>query len=229
MLLLGVLFLCSLTGAPKHSRELLVCMITYTLLSSLTVTSFLSMVVTRFIADQLYEENYETILPSFWGSSALMLIVGGILYGIFLFFPERDCWMGFCVWGFSRIDPYLECHELSDSDQGLQRDSSGICSRHCSDLSGQLVLFLGNSPCGNFTDRCLYWIRSHDALGYSTVPPVFSIGNGECIFFLKWVDQFLPLAFTGLFLHIGLFSHLVIMWAGPLQVKVQGLFVGAVS
>ena len=86
VLLLGVLFLCSLTGGSEHSRELLVCMITYTLLSSLTVTSFLSMVVTRFIADQLYEENYETILPSFWGSSALMLIVGGILYGIFLAF-----------------------------------------------------------------------------------------------------------------------------------------------
>ena len=79
VLLLGVLFLCSLTGGSEHSRELLVCMITYTLLSSLTVTSFLSMVVTRFIADQLYEENYEMILPSFWGSSALMLVVGGIL------------------------------------------------------------------------------------------------------------------------------------------------------
>ena len=55
----------------------------------------------------------------------------------------------------------------------------------------------------------------------------FPQGNGSAFFFLKWVDQFLPLAFTGLFLHIGLFAHLVIMWAGPLQVKVQGLFVGA--
>ena len=51
VLLLGVMFLCDRTGASKQSRELLVCMITYTLLASLTVTSFLSMVVTRFIAD----------------------------------------------------------------------------------------------------------------------------------------------------------------------------------
>ena len=84
VLLLGVMFLCDITGGSRHSRELLVCMITYTLLASLTVTSFLSMVVTRFIADQLYEENYEAVLPSFWGSSGLMLIVGGILYGVFL-------------------------------------------------------------------------------------------------------------------------------------------------
>ena len=53
VLLLGVMFLCDITGGSRHSRELLVCMITYTLLASLTVTSFLSMVVTRFIADQL--------------------------------------------------------------------------------------------------------------------------------------------------------------------------------
>lgn len=69
VLLLGVMFLCDITGGSRHSRELLVCMITYTLLASLTVTSFLSMVVTRFIADQLYEENYEAVLPSFCNAS----------------------------------------------------------------------------------------------------------------------------------------------------------------
>lgn len=54
VLLLGVMYLCDKTGGSRHSRELLVCMITYTLLFSLTVSSFLSMVVTRFIADMLY-------------------------------------------------------------------------------------------------------------------------------------------------------------------------------
>ena len=66
VLLLGVMFLCDRTGASKQSRELLVCMITYTLLASLTVTSFLSMVVTRFIADMLYEEKNEAVLSSLY-------------------------------------------------------------------------------------------------------------------------------------------------------------------
>lgn len=100
VLLLGVMFLCDRTGASKQSRELLVCMITYTLLASLTVTSFLSMVVTRFIADMLYEEKNEAVLSSFWGSTGLMLIAGGILYGIFLIFS-----------GVGLIDKFL-CFEL---------------------------------------------------------------------------------------------------------------------
>ena len=55
----------------------------------------------------------------------------------------------------------------------------------------------------------------------------FPQGEKGAFLFLRWVDQFLPLAFTGFFINIGLFAHLVIMWVGPLQVQVQGLFVGA--
>lgn len=45
--------------------------------------------------------------------------------------------------------------------------------------------------------------------------------------FLRWMDHFLPLAFTGLCTHLGLFAHLVIMWAGSIGVCVKGLFYGA--
>lgn len=45
--------------------------------------------------------------------------------------------------------------------------------------------------------------------------------------FLQWLDQFMPLALTGLFTNLGLFAHLVIIWAGPIGVQVKGLFYGA--
>ena len=86
LLVLGVLLLCEWSHTGKGDRDLLVCMITYTLLASLLVTSFLSMVVTRFISDMLYEEQLEMILPSFWGSTGIMLVTGELLYGIFLIF-----------------------------------------------------------------------------------------------------------------------------------------------
>ena len=37
----------------------------------------------------------------------------------------------------------------------------------------------------------------------------------------------MPLAFTGLFSNLGLFAHLVIIWAGPIGIQVKGLFYGA--
>lgn len=73
---MGILLLCGWVGAERAQQDLLVCMITYTLLFSLTVTSFFSMPVTRYLADMLYEEREQAILPSFWGSSSLMLVLG---------------------------------------------------------------------------------------------------------------------------------------------------------
>ncbi|MBQ7054374.1 MAG: hypothetical protein IJN97_04050, partial [Oscillospiraceae bacterium] len=40
LLLLGIMALCSFFKVGLHTRELLICMITYTLLASVTVSSF---------------------------------------------------------------------------------------------------------------------------------------------------------------------------------------------
>lgn len=101
---LGILLLCSWAGAERTQQDLLVCMVTYTLLSSLTVTSFFSMPVTRYLADMLYEEREDAILPSFWGSSVLMLLIGCILYGIFLLFSGATLLQGLlCLWLFAEM------------------------------------------------------------------------------------------------------------------------------
>ena len=75
ILLLGIMFLCSRFGVDTHKRELLICMITYTLLASIMTTALFNMVITRFTADMLYEEKKSAVLPSFWGSSTLMMTI----------------------------------------------------------------------------------------------------------------------------------------------------------
>ena len=105
------------------------------------------MVVTRFIADMLYEEKNEADLSSFWGSTGLMLIAGGILYGIFLIFS-----------GVGLIDKFL-CFELfgelivtwnAMSYLTAIKDYRGIMLSFLAAiavtfLSGALLLFLGIS------------------------------------------------------------------------------------
>ena len=104
LLQLGILLLCSWVGAPRDQQDLLVCMVTYTLLASLTVTSFFSMPVTRFLADMLYEEQEQTILPSFWGSSSMMLVLGCTLYGLFLLVSGATLLQGLlCLWLFAEM------------------------------------------------------------------------------------------------------------------------------
>lgn len=230
LLLLGVMFLCDVSGASLGNRELLVCMITYTLLGSLLVTSFFSMVVTRFLADMLYEDRRDLILPSFWGSNGIMLSTGCILYGVFLLFSGATAIQGLlCLCLFGELVVVWNAMGYLTAI----KDYRGI---FCSFVSAVAVTFLAG-----------YVLLSCGAPHVEGLLVAVSIGYGvmlvwdvvllyryfpqgritRAFLFLRWMDQFLPLAFTGLLLHLGLFSHLVLMWAGPIGQQVKGLFYGA--
>ena len=84
ILLAGISIACEFTGMPRLERELLNCMVTYTLLFSLLVNSVFSLPVTRYIADRIFEGRDSYVLPAFMGSNFLLLTIGGVLYILFL-------------------------------------------------------------------------------------------------------------------------------------------------
>ena len=215
VLLVGITFICDHTGATRHNRELLNCMITYTLLASLTVTSFFSMVVTRYIADMLYEERHETVLPSFWGSTTILLVVGGIMYGIFLLFSGELI----VTWN---AMSYLTA--IKDYKGILLSFVSAVT---VSLLIGVLLVLIGIPHVEAMMIAVTIGYGIMLLWDVTLLYRYFPQSESSAFFFLRWVDQFLPLAFIGLFTNIGLFAHLVIMWCSPIHVHVQGLFYGA--
>lgn len=197
---MGILLLCGWVGAERAQQDLLVCMITYTLLFSLTVTSFFSMPVTRYLADMLYEEREQAILPSFWGSSSLMLVLGCSLYGLFLLVSGATLLQGLlCLWLFA---------EMIVNWNGMSyltaiKDYRGIL---CSFLAaiglafglGLVLVVLLGFP---VPEGMLFAV----AMGYGLMMVwdvvllyrYFPQSDESPWTFLKWVDEFLPLAFTG--------------------------------
>ena len=229
VLLVGVSFLCDQTGATRHNRELLICMITYTLLASLTVSSFFSMVVTRYIADMLYEERHEAILSSFWGSTGILLVVGGILYGIFLLFSGINLLNQFlCLEFFGELIVTWNAMSYLTAIKDYKGILiSFVTAVFVSLIAGFLLIVIGIPH----VEAMMIAVT----LGYgimllwdvTLLYRYFPQSEMSAFSFLHWVDEFLPLAFTGLFTNIGLFTHLVIMWFSPIHVHVQGLFYGA--
>ena len=50
----------------------------------------------------LFAEREDEILPSFWGSNAIMLVAGTVLYGVFLLFSGATLLQGLlCLWLFN--------------------------------------------------------------------------------------------------------------------------------
>ncbi len=229
LLLLGIMVLCAFFNTSTHTRELLICMITYTLLASVTVTSFFSMVVTRYVADMLFEENNHSVLPCFWGSTVIMMAVGSVLYGIFLLFSGATLIQGilcFVLFG-ELIIVWNAMSFLTAIKDYKGIFLSFLTSVAVSILLGALLLWLGFPV----IESLLFAV----SVGYGVMLiwnvvllhryfPHTSLG---AFTFLKWIDAFLPLALSGLFMNIGMFSHLVIMWFSDIRVHVHGLFYGA--
>lgn len=229
LLLLGIMFLAEYFGLPGQSRELLVCMVTYALLASLTLTSFTSMVVTRFIADMLYEEREDMVLASFQGICAILLLIGGVAYGLFLSvagIPFSYQILDLVLFG-ELVVVWMAMNYLT-----AIKDYKGIL---VSFAMAVLTAFLSGWL------FCLVWGSSMEALlagvccGYG-VMMVSDIALLYCHFpqkrrgqfyFLRWFDEYRSLAFIGGFTNIGLFAHLVIIWFGPIGEQVQGAFYGA--
>lgn len=229
LLLLGIMALCTFFGVGLHTRELLICMITYTLLASVTVSSFFSMVVTRYVADMLFEEKKQAVLPAFWGSTVIMLMVGTVLYGAFLVFSGATLLQG------------ILCFTLFGELIIVWNAMSFLSA--IKDYKGIFLSFLTSVAVSILLGAFLLWLKLPiiESLLFSV-----SVGYGVMLIwdvillhryfphtalgaftFLKWIDAFLPLALSGLFMNIGMFSHLVIMWFSDIGVRVHGLFYGA--
>lgn len=230
VLLLGIILICSFAGVSLFDRELLICMITYVLLASVTVSSYLSLVVTRFTADMLFEERQQEILPSFWGSALLMMGAGGILWLIFLFFSGATFVQGVLLYVLFE-ELILMWHAMSYLT--AIKDYRSIFRSFFVAIS--LALLLGFVLVGLFHFSTVESLLFSVSVGYG-VKVIWDIvvlyrhfpqSKTSAFSFMEWMDRFPQLAWIGFFTNIGLFSHLVIMWASSVGVQVKGLFYGA--
>lgn len=226
VLLLGVMSLSKAAGANESTRDLVSCMITYTLMASLLATSFLSMVVTRFTADMLYEDRKNAILPSFWGSVLITMVIGSVVYGIFLLFSGATRGQQFLL--------FLFFNELVITWNAMSylsaiKDYKGIflsyaCSVAVVFLAGWGLTYAGVSV----VDAMLIAVT----VGYGVMAlwnvillrSYFPDSKVSPFLFLKWMDKYFPLALTGLFANVGMYAHLIIVWFGPMGVRIEGLF-----
>lgn len=229
ILLLGIMLLCTLFGVSTFARELLICMITYTLLASVTVTSFFSMVVTRYVADMLFEEKNHAVLPCFWGSTAVMMAVGSVLYGLFLCFSGATLPQGIlCFILFNELIIVWNAMSFLSAI----KDYKGIflsffASVAVSILLGALLLWMGLPAIESLLLSVTVGYGVMLIWNVILLHRYFPHTDLGAFTFFRWIDAFLPLALSGLFMNIGMFSHLVIMWFSDIQVHVHGLFYGA--
>lgn len=229
VLLLGIQAIAKFGGVAKAEQELLVCMITYTLLSSLFITNLLSMVTTRYAADMLYSKEDSRVMPSFYGSITVMLGIGGLVYGVFLLISGVEVEYKLCcfILFMELVVVWTQINYLT-----AVKDYKGILltflvSVASALLVGYVLVMAGASAIISLLLSVILAYGIMMVWYYCLLVEYFPKGKGNPFDFLRWIDKYPQLVGIGSFLGIGLFMHLVLMWASPIGQQVKGLFYGA--
>ncbi|SFG26202.1 exopolysaccharide Pel transporter PelG [Oribacterium sp. WCC10] len=228
-LLAGVSMLAQISGLSEHDRELLNCMLTYSLLVALLVTTFFNMVVTRYVSDMIYQGRNTGIMPSFYGVSVIELVICAVIYTPFLIISSENavqCIL--CLWlAMVLIIVWTEMIYLT----AIKDFNSIVLSFTISLMFGFLValifVLMGKGSVESFLS-CV--ILSYGILAVrqqKLLLDYFPKSRGSNFSFLKYFDKFPTLALSGALIRIGLFGHLIVMYFGPLRVQVSGGFYGA--
>ncbi len=234
-MLLGFFYLMSVstiakwTGIVKEDRDLLVCMITYSLLASMIFSGFFSMVMTRYVADLLYQDKEEDVLASLEGVLCLILPVGGILWAIFVLHSGLDTSLAILIFMLfmELVATWTEMNYMS-----AIKDYKGIFLSYVVSIAVSLMAaYLG---CRLFGGSMEIMMISVD-IGYGLMM-VFNLALLYRFFpnshkrhfdFLPWFDEYKDLMIISVATNVGLFSHLVIAWFSSIGINIKGLFYSA--
>lgn len=226
LLLLGTRYVSGLGGANNHQQDLIMVVITYSLLFSLLISALLLFVLARFVADMLYIKAYERILPSLYGSASLLLVPGAILWFIFLYFSG----LGFTYSVYAFI---LFCEGLF---VWLQVNYITALKEYRTILVGFIVGILFGLSTGWVLIMVNYDVVASMLAGACIAYGIliadftfalhkfFPLGSGNPLNFLEWLDEYPHLVFVGFFSMLALFGHIMVMWTGPWGESVEGLF-----
>lgn len=229
LLLLGITGICTLADVEAAVREQLTCMLTYTLLSSVLGTAFFSMVVTRFVSDMLYEDKSYAGISSFWGSSVVMLVPGCLCFGVLMLVSGLTLLQQLLCFTF-----FAELLLTWNSMTYLSaiKDYKGIFRSYLTAIAivlllGGGLLWLGFPPIESMLFALTVGYAVMFLWNVSLIYGYFPKAGGSAFMFLRWVDTFLPLAFTGLFLNVGMLAHIIIMWFSDIGKCLGGMMYAA--
>jgi uncharacterized membrane protein len=226
VLLLGAKYISAYGGANTHQQDLIVVVITYSLLFSLILTSSLIFVLARYVADMLYINAYHRVLPSMYGVISLFLVIGSVLWSIFLYLSKLEIlyslysFILFC----EGIIVWIQINYIT-----AVKEYRGILFGFVIGITTGLLLSIVFMF---FKYDVVASLLAGATIAYGilivdftvVLHKFFPMGSGNPFKFLEWIDKYPQLPFVGFFSTLGLFIHIIVMWFSPWGVQIEGLF-----
>lgn len=230
-----ILYRClNYTGEAYGERELLSSIILYNFVFSLIVTAPVNAVVSRYIADLIFEERMEEILPSFYTGMAL---TSGIAAALAVPFCLRMYFVG-------QIDVLTVFSSYVLFVMLVMVFFTMIYLSATKDFKIIAAMFLMGMAVAAAAAALLHFlgdVRATRAILFGMTIGIFSIAAGEFAYVrryfrtnngnyggvLRYFLIYKKLFFANLFYILGLYVHNFMFWTSPLRVTAADTFISA--
>jgi len=226
LLLLGAKLIAVNFGATEHEQDFIMVIITYSLLFSLLLDSTLMYTLARYIADALYTNDYDRVLPSMYGSTTLLLVIGSIGWSIFLYLSKLPL-----IYSFLSFTLFCEgvviwnqvnyVTAIKDYKKIMLGFLIGILIGL---LVGYLFAYFGYDIVASMLIAATLAYGIMILYFTQVLHQYFPKGVGTSFHFLEWIERYPRLPLIGFFTTLGLFIHLMLMWRSSWGIQVYGLF-----
>lgn len=215
-------------GLDRADRSLLTSIFTYSIILSLLFSNTFSMVIGRYVSDMIYVNRIEKLIPTFFSSNLIMVLLGEVLYICILLFSE----LGLANMFLSLL-LFAELLVLWNTVNFIMsiKKYKMVLFAYLTAIAvvvvlGVLLYFFGvhNITSLLFTICIGYGIILFTLIRiiFRTLPiPKERISSFE---FLTWFDKFPNLIWMGFALYLGAFLHVVAIWFGPIGERVKTVY-----
>ena len=221
-LLVALIVISHLAGLRMADRDGILAIVSYAILLSLFLSSSCSLLVTRRLSDFLYEEKLDRVLPSYFGSSLFLLGLSLPVLALFLLWAglsERESLL------FGLLVQILTLTWNALSFLSAIRAYKGISSSYIWAFLGQILMasliFLRQDRVFLLLAVLVAYLLlliNLTRLLLRQFPP----SQGYDFTFLTGFDSYPALGRIGLFLNLGLYSHIFLVWFSPISRSTLG-------
>ncbi len=227
IIIASLILLMNFMDVSYRQRELFIATIVYSFIFSQIIASGFKMLITRYIADQIYAEKFKRILPSLYGVLSIVITISGIIGILFFWNSPLPLYI--------KLVSYLLFMELVIVFVIMEylstvKDYMRIVK---SFIAGLLLIVILSYIFLQFTnlDTVFALLLAMD-LGFLTVISFMSgylqkiYGKSERRYFdfLVYFDKFPSLFFIAFCYTLGLYIHNFLFWTSDLGVLIGGTY-----
>ncbi|MED3553174.1 exopolysaccharide Pel transporter PelG [Cytobacillus praedii] len=215
-------------NTPYAERELFLAATQYALIFSQIITGGFNLIVSRYVADQLFLEKFENILASMFGVISICVLLGGISAFVFFSFSPLDLTFKIVAYILfvELIIIWIQCMYVSALKDYMKIVKS---------------FFIGVFISGLAVFICIKFLQIYSAtammicldIGFffmlikftQYIRDFFKVNNFKYFLFLSYIKKYPLLFICGFLYTLGLYGHNFIVWQGKYQHVVENTFV----